>query len=151
MTSLEKEFALSDRDGSDLIEDDFLETAAGLLDCAVQDFHAALSFVDADPRYIKDHIFCGHLQGCVEKMVKAVLKAADLLYPHNHDIRNLFGLLRNHGRRVPVVFAPLAELTIYATKARYGVKLHHQSVDRVWLLNLVRDFAAWLVPDVGLS
>lgn len=135
---------MSDQDYED-------DTVEALFDCAVQDFHAALSFVDADPRYIKDHIFCGHLQGCVEKLVKAVLRDSKLPCPRTHDLGNLFGLLGNHGRRVPPDFALLIGLTIYSVGARYGHAVHQPFVDRIWFLNLVREFAAWLVPDVSLS
>ena len=130
---------------------DARESSTDLLDCAVQDFHAALAFVDADPHYIKDHIFCGHLQGCVEKLVKSVLVASKQPCPRAHDIRNLFGLLGNQGLRVPANFSPLIGLTIYAQDARYGLVDRRQVIDRVWLLNLVREFATWLVPDVDLS
>ena len=121
-----------------------------LLDCAVQDFHAALAFADADPAYIKDHIFGGHLQGCIEKLIKVALLNAGLKYPHSHDIRNLFGVFRIQGNRVPSKFDHLTELTIYATKARYGLGPQRPPLDRVWYLNLVRDFAAWLDLDVYL-
>jgi len=127
------------------------ENVEGLIDCAVQDFHAALSFVDVDPQYIKDPIFCGHLQGCVEKLIKAVLRNAKIPYPHKHDIRKLFGLLANHNQVVPSQFSPLTMLTIYATTARYGIDVPSQPVDRIWLLNLVREFATWLIPEVSLS
>lgn len=123
------------------------ETPEGLLDSAIQDFRAALSFVDVDPKYIKDHIFCGHLQGSVEKLVKSVLKDNGVPYPHHHDLRNLFGILGAHGRKVPSEFAQLTSLTIYATKARYGVQVTSEAIDRVWWLNLVREFAIWLIPD----
>ena len=122
-----------------------------LLNCAVQDFHAALSFVDTDPRYIEDHIFGGHLQGCVEKLIKVVLGTSSLPSPRTHDIRVLFGVLGDYEHKVPAHFAILTSLTIYATSARYGQSMRRAAMDRVWFLNLVREFAAWLGLDSHLS
>ncbi|MGD0838488.1 MAG: HEPN domain-containing protein [Polyangia bacterium] len=126
------------------------ESVEDLLDCAVQDFRAAQSFVDVNPKHIKDHIYCGHLHGCVEKLVKAVLRASKVSYPRKHDIHHLFTILGNNGRQVPENFAPLTGLTIFATEARHGYRVPGQ-IDRAWFLNLVLELAAWLDPTINLE
>ena len=126
------------------------ETASDLRECAIQDFRAAQSFVNVDPKHIKDHIFCGHLQGCVEKLIKSVLRASKIRYPRVHDIRRLFRVLSDNELPVPEEFAALTSLTTYASEARYGATMEDRPVDRAWLLNLVLEFSNWLDPGIDL-
>jgi HEPN domain-containing protein len=70
-------------------------------------------------RRVSDEIFGFHCQQAVEKLLKALLSLAGVVYSRTHNLRLLMDLLADSGQPLPPDFDDLDMLTPYGTLFRY--------------------------------
>jgi HEPN domain-containing protein len=90
-----------------------------LLRKAAED-EALLDEVLESPR-VTDAIFGFHAQQTAEKLLKAVLAQAGVLYPLTHRLGQLIDLVRDSGIALPPEFDAINMLTPFAVEFRYDV------------------------------
>lgn len=109
---------------------------------AEHDLQAAKRLADVDPDVVGDQVFGMLCEQCVEKASKSLILRLKLKYDRTHDLRRLFVTLTKKVD-VPAWIEPLEQLTMFATTERYETPFSNSSLDRLSLLDLVRDFLAW--------
>jgi len=92
-----------------------------------------------------DEVIGFHAQQAVEKMLKAVLAHASVLYRRTHDLVELFDLLRKKSLSYPADLEEARRLTPFASTLRYeDLPLELvRPYDRSWALDMVRRVRAW--------
>lgn len=93
------------------------EAALLLLRKAAED-EALLDEVLGSSR-VSDAIFGFHAQQSAEKLLKAALSQASVLYPLTHRLGQLIDLIRDNGIEFPAEFDALNLLTPFAVEFRY--------------------------------
>ncbi|MCX6892327.1 MAG: HEPN domain-containing protein [Verrucomicrobia bacterium] len=94
-----------------------LEAARLLVGKARQDEYV-LERLAGDPQ-VADEAFGFHAQQAAEKLLKAALAAAAVVYPRTHRLGELIDLGRDRGLAVPDEFDELHRLTPFAVEYRY--------------------------------
>lgn len=67
-----------------------------------------------------EEAFGFHAQQAVEKLLKALLTAKHVTYPHTHRIGDLITLANDNGMSIPSPLDALRSLTPFAVEFRYG-------------------------------
>jgi len=86
---------------------------------------------------ISNEIFGFHCQQAAEKLLKALLSQAGIVYPRTHNLRLLMDLLMDAGHGLPTDFADLDKLTPFGTLFRYEDLPAEVTLDRALLLALI--------------
>ena len=93
---------------------------------------------------VPDGVLGFHAQQAVEKRLKAVLAASEIVYPFTHDIADLARRVREDaGLDLPVDAVTLQELTPWAVVFRYEDAEEDEPLERAEVLALVRKIGAW--------
>ncbi len=92
---------------------------------------------------IADSIFGFHAQQAVEKLLKAILSNAKVIFPKTHDLSVLIDLLVQSQITIPFLDDDLEELTPYAVTFRYD-ESSDKILDRQKSLTLVRSLREWV-------
>jgi len=66
-------------------------------------------------------VFGFHAQQTAEKLLKAVLSHAGIVYPRTHQLVELLDLAADHGLQLPAEAEELRHLTPFAVEFRYDV------------------------------
>ena len=66
-------------------------------------------------------VFGFHAQQTAEKLLKAILSHADIVYPRTHQLVELLDLATDHGLQLPAETEELRYLTPFAVEFRYDV------------------------------
>jgi HEPN domain-containing protein len=112
-----------------------LEAARLLLAKARQDEYL-LERLAGDPQ-AADEMFGFDAQQAAEKLLKAALAAAAVVYPRTHRLGQLIDLGRDHGLAVPDEFDELHRLTPFAVEYRY--EFFSEEVEKLLDRQAVRD------------
>jgi HEPN domain-containing protein len=86
-----------------------------------------------------------HAQQAVEKLLKAVILAADGTFPTSHRIAELFDLARELGASLPDNLDELRFLTPFAVEFRYDVMPEEpeEPLDAQRVRQLIRELRTW--------
>ena len=98
---------------------------------------ALLAEILSSPR-VSDEIFGFHCQQAAEKLLKALLSLAGIVYSRTHNLRLLMDLLADAGQPLPADLADLDMLTPYGTLFRYEDLPVEVALDRGTLFKMVR-------------
>jgi HEPN domain-containing protein len=103
-----------------------------------------------DSRRVTDAIFGFHAQQSVEKLLKAVLSDASILYPLTHRLAQLIDLIRDNGIDFPAEFDALTMLTPFAVEFRYDAvpEEDEEPLDRRAVRSSLIDLRAWVESRV---
>jgi HEPN domain-containing protein len=127
------------------------ERAAALLARAAED--EALLDAVLDLPSVSDAVFGFHCQQAVEKLLKAVLAHAEVVFRRTHDLAELLDLATDSGIPVEPGLDAVRVLTPYAVDYRYGVlepDADERSIlDRTASRELVRRLRAWAEVRIG--
>ncbi|MCM2357314.1 MAG: HEPN domain-containing protein [Geobacteraceae bacterium] len=88
--------------------------------------------------HVSDEIFGFHCQQAAEKLLKALLSQAVIVYPRTHNLRLLMDLLMDAGHALPADLAELDVLTPYGTLFRYEDLPAEVELNREVLFTLIR-------------
>jgi HEPN domain-containing protein len=119
-----------------------------LLRKAAED-EALLDEVLDSPR-VTDAIFGFHAQQATEKLLKAVLSDAGVLYPLTHRLAQLIDLIRDNGIGFPAEFDALNLLTPFAVEFRYDSvpEEDEEALDRRATRDLIVQLRTWVEERV---
>jgi HEPN domain-containing protein len=127
-----------------------LEQVALLLAKAAEDEYVLDRLVD-DPE-APESVFGFHAQQATEKLLKAALTHAGVVYPFTHRLVELIDLATERGVELPVVFEDLRELTPFAVEFRYGVVPpdgDDEALDKSSVRDAIRRARKWTEEFVG--
>jgi HEPN domain-containing protein len=121
-----------------------LEAARLLVGKARQDEYV-LERLAGDPQ-VADEAFGFHTQEAAEKLLKAALAAAAVVYPRTHRLGELIDLGRDRGLAVPDEFDELHRLTPFAVEYRYEFFSEEveKPLDRQAVRDEVRRLRTWV-------
>ena len=94
---------------------------------------------------VTDAIFGFHAQQSAEKLLKAVLSQAGVLYPLTHRLGQLIDLNRDSGIALPAEFDAINLLTPFAVEFRYDVipEEDEETLDRHAIRQLLVRLRTW--------
>ena len=121
-----------------------LEAARLLVGKARQDEYV-LERLAGDPQ-VADEAFGFHAQQAAEKLLKAALAAAAVVYPRTHRLGELIDLGRDRVLAVPGEFDELHRLTPFAVESRYEFFSEEveKPLDRQAVRDEVRRLRTWV-------
>lgn len=95
---------------------------------------------------VSDAIFGFHSQQAAEKLLKATLSGAGVLYPFTHRLRDLIELIRGSGIDLPEVFDALDLLTPFAVEYRYDAlpEEEEEALDRHATHTMLAQLRVWV-------
>ena len=93
---------------------------------------------------VSDEIFGFHCQQAAEKLLKALLSLAGIVYSRTHNLRLLMDLLADAGQPLPADLADLDMLTPYGTLFRYEDLPVEVALDRGTLFKMVRSLCEFV-------
>ncbi len=125
------------------------EAARLLLAKAQQDEYVLSRF--ADDAGAADETFGFHAQQAVEKLLKAALTAAGIVYPRTHRLSELLDLATDRGVSIPEEFDVLHRLTPFAVEYRYEFfgEDTEQPLERRAILAEVRRLREWVEQAIA--
>jgi len=97
---------------------------------------------------VADEVIGFHLQQAAEKLLKALLSAADVPFPRTHNLRFLMDLLADAGQNLPTEFAEVDYLTPYGVLVRYEDVQGAKLLDRRAAASLVHALHAHVAQRV---
>lgn len=90
-------------------------------------------------------VFGFHAQQAAEKLLKAILSHAGIVYPRTHQLAELLDLAADHGLKLPAEFEELRHLTPFAVEFRYDVLSGEEEdgLDKTAVRGQIAAFRTW--------
>ena len=108
----------------------------------IKTLHLLIAASDSD-----DQAIGFHAQQAIEKCLKAVLSAHQIVFRKTHDLAELLDLLRDQERTLPSNADSLDTLNPFAVTLRYDL-FETEAVDRDWIAKAVADVRDWAETEV---
>jgi len=108
----------------------------------IKTLHVLIGAAESD-----DQAIGFHAQQAIEKCLKAVLSAHQIVFRKTHDLAELLDLLRDKERTLPPNADSIDTLNPFAVTLRYDL-FETEAVDRDWIVKAVADVRVWAESEI---
>lgn len=99
---------------------------------------------------VPDSIFEFHTQQAVEKLLKSLIAAHNVVHPFTHDLQALINQLIGLGEELPVFPIPLGFFTPFGVSSRYDAGVSLSGVERQQYREIVEQLRLFVTGRIAV-